>query len=197
MKHTKIITIGLIAILILALSAVFVLAQDINNPTPPTFGPGGMWGSDNDGYGRNGMMGGGMMGGRGHFGGGMMDGFSMLDIIAQELGLTVDEVQTELASGITIAQLAENHDVAVEDLIAAVSAAHQAQLNQAVADGWMTQEQADWMQEHMADMIDDHIDQSWGTSGQGFGPGSGGCHGGRFGSGPASQNAPIPQGNGA
>lgn len=196
MKLTKTITIGLLAVLILALSAVFVLAQDINDPTPPTYGPSGMWGG-NGGYGRNGMMGGGMMGGRGHFSGGMMNGFSMLDIIAQELGLTVDEVQTELASGITIVQLAENHDVAIEDLIAAASAAHQDYLNQAVADGWMTQEQADWMQEHMAGMIDDHINQSWGTSGQGFGPGSGGCHGGRFGSGPASQNAPIPQGNGA
>jgi hypothetical protein len=196
MKLTKTITIGLLAVLILALSAVFVLAQDINDLTPPTYGPGGMWGGDG-GYGRNSMMGGGMMGGRGHFSGGMMNGFSMLDIIAQELGLTVDEVQTELAGGITIAQLAENHDVAVEDLIAAVSAAHQEQLNQAVADGWMTQEQADWMQEHMADMIDDHINQSGEMPGQGFGPGSGGCHGGRFGSGPASQNAPLPQGNGA
>ncbi|MEJ2749071.1 MAG: hypothetical protein P8183_14370 [Anaerolineae bacterium] len=202
MKHTKIIAIGLIAVLILALSATFILAQDSDDSTPPAYGPGSMWGSNNGGYGRGGMMGGygGMMGGRGHFGGGYMmeDGFSMLDIIAQELGLTVEEVQAELASGITIAQLAQNHNVAVEDLIAAVSAAHQDYLNQAVADGWMTQEQADWMQEHMADMFDDHINQSWG---QGFGPGQGygpgGCHGGRFGSGPASQTAPVPQGNGA
>ncbi|MCB9420152.1 MAG: hypothetical protein H6667_10120 [Ardenticatenaceae bacterium] len=202
MKLTKIITIGLIAVLVLAISAVFVLAQDSNNPTPPAFGPGSMWDSDQGGYGRGGMMGGysGMMGGRGHFGGGMMNGFYMLDIIAQELGLTADELQAELANDSTIAQLAESLNVAVEDLVAAVSAAHQEQLNQAVTDGWMTQEQADWMQEHMADMIEDHLNQSWGQGfgpGQSYGPGSGGCHGGRFGSGPASQTAPIPQGNGA
>lgn len=205
MKLTKIITIGLIAVLILTLSAVFVLAQDIDDPTPPIFGPGGMWGNNDGGYGRHGMMGGfggfgGMMGGRGHFGGGMMNGFHMLDIIAQELGLTADELQTELANGSTIAQLAENRSVAIEDLVTAVSAAHQEQLNQAVTDGWMTQEQADWMQEHMADMIDLHLNQSWGQGfgpGQGYGPGSGGCHGGRFGTGPASQAVPVPQGNGA
>ena len=203
MKLTKIITIGLITVLILALSAVFVLAQDIDDPTPPVFGPGGMWGSNNDGYGRHGMMGGyggygGMMGGHGHFGGGsMMDGFDMLNIIAQELGLTADELQTELANGSTIAQLAESLNVAVEDLVAAVSTAHQEHLHQAVTDGWMTQEQADWMQEHMTGMIELHLNQSWGTAGQSYGPGSGGCHGGRFGSGPASQTAPIPQGNGA
>jgi hypothetical protein len=202
MKLAKVITIGLIAVLILALSAVFVLAQDIDASTPPVFGPGGMWGDNNDGYGRHGMMGSfggysGMMGGRGHYGGGMMNGFFMLDIIAQELGTTVEDVQTELANGSTIAQLAENQNVAIEDLIAAVSAAHQEQLNQAVADGWMTQEQADWMQEQMAGMIEAHINQSWAMPGQGFGPGSGGCHGGSFGSGPASQITPLPQGNGA
>ena len=202
MKLKNVITIGLITVLVLALSATFILAQDSNDPPPPAYGPGSMWGSDNSGYGRGGMMGGygGMMGGRGHFGGGYMmgDGFFMLDIIAQELSMTTEEVQAELANGVTIAQLAGTHDVAVEDLIAAVSAAHQDYLNQAVADGWMTQEQADWMQEHMADMFDDHINQSWGQgsgSGQGYGPG--GCHGGRFGSGPASQTAPVPQGNGA
>lgn len=202
MKLTKAITIGLIAVLVLALSAVFVLAQDVDDPTPPAFGPGGMW-DDNGGYGRGGMMGGydGMIGGRGGMMGGyggMMGDFFLLDVIAQELGLTVEEVQAELTNGVTIAQLAENHDVAVEDLVAAVSAAHQAYLDQTVADGWMTQEQADWMQEHMTGMFDDHINQSWGSGfdpGQGHGPG--GCHGGQFGADPASQTAPVPQGNGA
>lgn len=191
MKFTKILTIGLIAIVVLALSATFILAQDVVDPIPPTFGPGGMMGSGG-GYGR-----GGMMGGRDHFGS-MMNGFSLLDIVAQETGLTVEEVQAELTSGVTIAQLVENHDIAVEDIIAAASAAHQEYLNQAVADGWLTQEQADWMQQNMAVMIESHINQSWGEGvGPGQGRGPGGCHGGRFDSGPASQNAPIPQGNGA
>ena len=51
MKLKNVITIGLITVLVLALSATFILAQDSNDPTPPAYGPGSMWGSDNSGYG--------------------------------------------------------------------------------------------------------------------------------------------------
>ena len=109
-------------------------------------------------------------------GGWMMDDNTLLDVVAEALDLTVDEVVAELEQGISIATLAENHGVEVETIVNAFSERHAASLQEAVDAGWLTQEQAGWMQENMAAMISAHVTQPWG---EGFGPGAGpgGCHG--------------------
>lgn len=148
--------------------------QDGEEPAMP-YGPGhmGQWRQDGDEgtvpYGP-GMMGGWMMGEW------MMDGNTLLDIVAQALDMTVPEVEAELSEGISIAELAENHGVDVEVIISAFSEAHAAALQEAVEAGELTQEQADWMQENMAAMIAAHVNQPWNED---FGPGAGpgGCHG--------------------
>jgi len=80
---------------------------------------------------------------RGHFGGrtGRWMG-SGNEFLAEQLGLTVDELQAELEAGKTIAELAEEKGI---DLQATRVEAMRERIQQAVEDGRMTQEQADWM----------------------------------------------------
>ncbi len=131
-------------------------------------GRGGMMGGDENGYGPGGMMGGngrgGMMGGRGiGQNAGVMHGY-MISAFASVVGLTVDEVNTRLASGETLAQIAIAQGKTEADLPALWSQIRQDALNKAVTDGVITQAQADVMLQHMNNY-----------SGPGFGPGFGGC----------------------
>lgn len=114
-----------------------------------------------DGFGP-GMMGGGMMGrgaGRGMMGRGMMGGSegSLMAVAAEKLGMTVDELATQLKDGKTVADLAKEKGVDLNVIIDAFVAERQETLAQAVTDGKITQEQADQMLEHMRDMIEDHL----------------------------------------
>lgn len=80
--------------------------------------------------------------------------------IAAALGLTLDEYNAKLAEGLTPFEIAEAQGVDAETFQAAWLDAHEAALAQAVADGVMTQEQADWMLAHMQRHLEN-----------GFGPG--------------------------
>jgi len=89
----------------------------------------------------------GRMGRPGGRGGDWMGGFKGCppgdqEWLAEQLGMTVDELQVELEAGKTIAELAEEKGV---DLDAARIEAMKERIQQAVEDGKMTQEQADWM----------------------------------------------------
>ncbi len=178
MKYAKLVVIGIVVTAVLVLGAFAVLAQEDNQPTIPPFAPG---------YGQGTMSGlhGGM--GRGDHGG-MMGGFSFLDVVAQALNLTVDEVWNELSTGISIADLAANYQVDAQAIIDTALVQHQAALDTAVAAGTLSQEQADWMQANMAAMITSRVNEPWANmhgngngngGGRGFGNGSGGCHGGQ------------------
>ena len=68
--------------------------------------------------------------------------------VAQELGLTYDQLQQELATK-TLTQLAQEKNVAIEELQSAYKAAHKTALDQLVADGKLTREQADAMIQRM------------------------------------------------
>lgn len=121
----------------------------------------------------------------GGFGGRSVCGQAGLEAAATALDMTVDELQTQLWGGKTLANLAEQAGVALEDVQAAVNEACQAQtraaIEQAVTDGTMTRAKADWLLEG--------LDKGyWGTPdasldfgiGRGFGPhGFGGGRGGR------------------
>lgn len=66
-----------------------------------------------------------------------------LDVAATALGMTADELRTELESGTTIAQVAEAKGVALQTVIDALVADMNDHLDKALADGRLTQEQAD------------------------------------------------------
>ena len=74
-----------------------------------------------------------------------------LEAAAQALGMTADELSSALQSGKTLEQLADEAGLDLQDMQDAIRAAHEtdlrARIGQAVSDGTMTQEKADWLLE--------------------------------------------------
>ena len=91
--------------------------------------------------------------------------------VAAEFGLTVEELDAMHAEGKTLMDLASEQGLTVEEFESKMQTARSKALEQAVADGIITQEQADWMLEHMGPK------GMMGGLGRG-GFGSGGCGGG-------------------
>lgn len=137
------------------------------------------------GFGRG--PGGGMMGGR--WGG---PENSLIAIAAEKLGLTQAELMTELQAGKTLAQVASEHNVTLDSIIEAFLAPRVERLNELVANGQLTQEQADTMLATMRANAATHATQPWSPQGPGYmgqmGPMGrhfgGGRMGGRFGGNP-------------
>jgi DNA-binding ferritin-like protein len=125
--------------------------------------------------------------GRPGFGGGML-GFSLVDTVAEELGLTAEFLRAELAESSTIADLAAERGVDLQTIIEALLVEHQAASNAAVEDGRLSQEQADAMQEHMAEHITEILENGWNA-----GPcGPDGMRGGRDGRGMWHNDGAFP-----
>ena len=95
---------------------------------------------------------------------------------AQALGMTTDELSTQLWGGETLSSLAEQAGVdlqAVRDAVqAACQEATKAAIEQAVQNGNMTRDKADWLLEGLEKGY-------WGGEMPGFGMGRGGFHGPR------------------
>lgn len=70
-------------------------------------------------------------------------------MLAEALGLTVEEFDQELASGKTAAQIAEEQGYTRQEFRAIMLEIRAEIIRQAVADGVITQAQADWMLSHM------------------------------------------------
>jgi hypothetical protein len=84
-------------------------------------------------------------GGHGGPGGAQFDAVkqAMLDAAAKTLNITTAELQTQLRSGQTLAQLAQAHNTTEQAVVSAALAAAKSQLDQAVSGGSLTQAQAD------------------------------------------------------
>jgi hypothetical protein len=146
---------ALLLVLVIVLGIAGVVYAQSGGPTfpRPGFGPG-MMGSGS-GWGP-GMM------GRGGFG--PVHTF-MVEAFAEQVGLTVEQVNERLADGETMWEIAQAQGFSDEEIQDLMLQAHNEALDQAVAAGVLTQEQAEWMRQHMG--------QGWRG---GSGPGS--CHGG-------------------
>ena len=177
----KALLIGTIALVaVIAFGVVGYAAAQTITPTPNApFG--------GQGYGRGGMMGGrggGMMG-RGQQGGidGPMHTY-MVAAFAKALDMTAEDLEAEIDAGKTMWQVAEEKSLSVEEFQTLMVEARTAALKAAVADGVITQAQADWMLSRMQ-----------GRGGAGGSYGSGGCpmHGGGFGPGGGRWNSPSGQ----
>ena len=74
-----------------------------------------------------------------------------LEAAAKVLGMTADELSTAVQGGKTLQDVADEAGVAIEDVRAAIQAAHATELRdritQAVTDGTLTQANADWLLE--------------------------------------------------
>lgn len=75
---------------------------------------------------------------------------AMQEIVADALGISVEELEAARADGIHLPELAESLGVDLADVQAAIEAARIEAINQAVADGDLTQEQADEILANMA-----------------------------------------------
>ena len=112
-------------------------------------------------------------GGRG-FGmrGGMFAGGNAeMAAAAAKLGMTTQELMTELRSGKTLADVAKEKNVTADELKAAIITAVTAQIDQAVKDGKLTQAQADQLKSRLDSQID--LNKSWPNGGGFKGPGHG------------------------
>lgn len=134
--------IAVVAVLVAAFgTAGYVYAQA---PTPE---------APRDDFG-SGMSGGrgGMMGGRGI---GADDGVmhdQMIAAFAEKFGMTVEDLEGRLENGETMSQIASEKGVTVEDFFSLMTEVRNQAVDQAVADGTLTQEQADWMKQRGAGM---------------------------------------------
>ncbi|MDF1500999.1 MAG: hypothetical protein P1P76_11065 [Anaerolineales bacterium] len=70
--------------------------------------------------------------------------------LAKALGMSVEEFEAARADGVTLAALAAENDVPLEDLQAVMHEARAEAIKDALADGAITQEQADWLLERGA-----------------------------------------------
>lgn len=124
-------------------------------------------------------MRGGFLGGRGR--GGAKGGFlgwedgSLLDIAADQLGMTQEDLVAELQDGSTIADLAAEKGVELQAIADAFVAQRAEDLAEAVEEGRITQERADWMLEQMGEQVLEHLESGLPFDGcgprGGFGPG--------------------------
>lgn len=116
-----------------------------------------------------------------HHGGGPGGGHGLndaaLEAVADVLGMTTDEVTAALQDGQTLQDLADEAGVDIEDVRAAIQSVHEAEMReriaQAVEDGTITQENADWLLEG----LDKGFIGGPGGFGPGFGCPRGGGHG--------------------
>lgn len=86
--------------------------------------------------------------------------FGGLDAAADYLGLTRDQLHTELHSGKTLAQVAKDHGKSVDGLVDAMVADAKKHLDDAVAAGRLTQAQADEVLAGLEQRITDFVNNT-------------------------------------
>lgn len=144
-------------VVVLVVAAVFVVALGTagfvyaQTPTPQgsANGTGNGFGMMNGRGGRGGMMSG------QNAVAGNQDGLlhdEMIAAYAQKLGISVDELNTRLAKGETMAQIATSKGLTADQFRTLMADARSLAIEQAVKNGTLTQEQADWMNQRGAGM---------------------------------------------
>ncbi len=84
-----------------------------------------------------------------------------LSTIASELGMTTDELREELATGATLSDIITDHGSTVEEVVTALVAEAETQMDEAVANGSLTQEQADRMLSNMPERLTQMIENGF------------------------------------
>ena len=107
-------------------------------------------------------------------------GVSFRSVAAEQLGMELTDLQTELQNGKTIAALAEEKGVDTQTIIDAYLAQVKEKLDEKVANGDITQEQADTQLEQAKTRATEQLDSTWegldhgGRHGEMMGSGMGG-----------------------
>lgn len=74
----------------------------------------------------------------------------MIAVYAHKLGISVEDLNTRLSNGETIAQIAAEKGLTTEQFSALMADTRSQAIDQVVKDGTLTQEQADWLKTHGA-----------------------------------------------
>lgn len=167
-KRIGVLGFGLSGVLTLAVVLTLVLggAALAQSPTPEPGTPGkggpGGWAGHGGGWG---FDQGGFMGGR-HGGFGMRGlpgtgNVNIMNVIATTLGMEQADLQTELQSGKTVAQLAGEKGVSTSTIVDAIVAAYKTSLDLSVTNGNLTQTQADAVLEAVRVFAPSYLEQSF------------------------------------
>jgi hypothetical protein len=179
-SRTKLIA-GTAAVAALAAAGAAFAAVELSSSSPAPrvvvttpFGQGisgsGLGGGRLGGRGLGGGLGSGDGGFRGGYGGGSFGAGGTT--AATYLGLSAAALQTQLAGGKTMAQVAKAQGKSVAGLIAVILAAQKKRLSTAVASGFLTDDQAQQIESSMATRIKDLVNGVRPQFGGGFrGPG--------------------------
>jgi hypothetical protein len=116
-------TVGVLALF--TVGTVFAQAPTPTSPTTPQTPLGNAWGRVCSGAG------------------------VVSDAITNLLGMSQEQIYTERSAGKTLSDIAKEKGVTDQQLIDAMLAGQQEVIDQALADGNITQDQADWMLERM------------------------------------------------
>ncbi len=100
-----------------------------------------------------------------------------LDAAAEALGLTAEELRTQLHAGATLAEIAAERDVAVDDLIAAIVSAIGSDIDAKVAAGDIDEDRATDIKANLTERVTAMVNGEMRMGGEG-GPGGHGGHGG-------------------
>jgi hypothetical protein len=108
-------------------------------------------------------------------------GARLVDVVAKLTGLSTTDIAAKRAEGVSLADIAESEGVSRETVLDEALAARKALLDAKVADGTITQQQADLAYDRMSERLADRIDSTetgrpaWagGAGGRGMGLGGG------------------------
>lgn len=157
MKKFLVAGVILLVVVLLAGAAGLAYAQ---SQLPPAQTPGYGWGMMGGFRGRGNGSGFGMMANGAY--GGMHE--YMINALASALNMKPEDLQSQISAGKTPYQVAQEKGLSDAQIREVMEKTHDEALKQAVAAGAITQQQADWM--------DQHMEQMWTNS---FGPGGSGC----------------------
>ncbi|HEX2575602.1 MAG TPA: hypothetical protein VHK88_04585 [Aquihabitans sp.] len=133
-------------------------------------------------------------GGRGGPGGGHGRG-PHLEAAAEALGLTPEELRTRLQDGATLGAIADAEGVDRQVLVDALVAEATERLHAAVADGKLTQAEADERKAELAERLTERLDRAGPAGGRPGGPGGRGPGGRGPGGEAPPEDAPADGGN--
>ncbi|MEY2452173.1 MAG: hypothetical protein QOD92_1747 [Acidimicrobiaceae bacterium] len=84
----------------------------------------------------------------------------MLQVSADKIGVSVDDLKAALQSGQSVADVANAHSVNPSDVVTAIVDAGTTKIDEAVASGTLTQTQADLVKSHLPDAADRFVNHT-------------------------------------
>jgi predicted DNA-binding protein YlxM (UPF0122 family) len=102
-------------------------------------------------------------------------GARLVDVVAKLTGLSTTDIAAKRAEGVSLAEIAESEGVSRETVLDEALAARKALLDAKVADGTITQEQADLAYDRMSERLADRVNAT--ETGRPAWAGGAGCRG--------------------